>query len=138
MAAADDALAYIESLRSHPGREWATGGSSWTGWIPGTDSKEFQIEVDRLASGAFMTAIQQLRGMGSLSNAEGQTATAAVAALSTEGTEEGFMKRLAEYEGIIKRGRERAAKRIRVEDDAAAPAGDKPRKRYNPATGAFE
>lgn len=124
MAAADDALAYIESLRSHPGREWATGGSSWTGWIPGTDSKEFQIEVDRLASGAFMTAIQQLRGMGSLSNAEGQTATAAVAALSTEGTEEGFMKRLAEYEGIIKRGRERAAKRIRVEDNAAAPAGD--------------
>ena len=123
MAAADDALAYIESLRSHPGREWATGGSSWTGWIPGTDSKEFQIEVDRLASGAFMTAIQQLRGMGSLSNAEGQTATAAVAALSTEGTEEGFMKRLAEYEGIIKRGRERAAKRIRVEDDAPAPAG---------------
>ena len=140
MAAADDALAYIESLRSHPGREWATGGSSWTGWIPGTDSKEFQIEVDRLASGAFMTAIQQLRGMGSLSNAEGQTATAAVAALSTEGTEEGFMKRLAEYEGIIKRGRERAAKRIRVEDNAAAPAagGGTTRKRYNPATGAFE
>jgi hypothetical protein len=76
--------------------------------IPGTEAREFQIEVKRLGAGAFLQAIEQLRGMGALSNAEGQTATAAVGAFDTEGTEEGFLKRLSEYEEIVKIGLERA------------------------------
>lgn len=119
VATADTTLGYITSLRDHPGRAWGSGGSSWTGVIPGTGAREFQLEVDRLKSGAFMTAIEQLRGMGALSNAEGQTATAAVAALDPSGTEEGFLKRLAEYEEIVKRGRDRAAKRIKAPEDGA-------------------
>lgn len=118
VAAAENALGYIQSLRDHPGRLAGTGGSSWLGAIPGTNAKEFQLEVERLKSGAFMTAIEQLRGMGALSNSEGQTATAAVAALSTEGTEEGFLKRLAEYEAIVEKGMERAQSKI----DKPAPA----------------
>jgi hypothetical protein len=105
---AEEALDYIESIRTHPGRQAGTGGSSWVGMIPGTEAREFQIEVKRLGAGAFLQAIEQLRGMGALSNAEGQTATAAVAALETEGTEEGFLKRLGEYEEIVKIGLERA------------------------------
>ena len=121
VATADTTLGNIDSLRNHPGRLGGTGGSSWIGSIPGTDAKEFQIEVERLKSGAFMTAIEQLRGMGALSNAEGQTATAAVAALDPSGTEEGFLKRLAEYEEIVKRGRDRAAKRIKAPEDGSLP-----------------
>jgi hypothetical protein len=120
IATADTTLSYITSLRDHPGREIGSGGSAYVGMIPGTNAKEFQIEVERLKSGAFMTAIQQLRGMGALSNAEGQTATAAVAALDPYGTEEGFLKRLSEYEEIVQRGRDRAAGRIK------APEGDAP------------
>ena len=123
VASADVTLGYIDSIKNHPGRKAGTGGSAWLGNIPGTTAKEFQIEVERLKAGAFLTAIQQLRGMGALSNAEGQTATAAVAALDPYGDEEGFLKRLAEYEAIVKRGRERAAKRIKVEEDAAPATG---------------
>jgi hypothetical protein len=50
--------------------------------------------------------------MGALSNAEGQTATAAIAALAVEGTEEGFLKRLKEYEDIVQKGLERARSRL--------------------------
>ncbi len=121
---ADTTLGYIDSLRNHPGREWGTGGSSFTGLVPGSDSREFQLEVERLKSGAFMTAIQELRGMGALSNAEGQTATAAVAALDTSGTEEGFLKRLEEYERIVKLGRERAEKRIKAPEDTPTGTPD--------------
>lgn len=122
IASAESTLGYIDSLRNHPGRAAGTGGSSWMGSIPGSNAKEFQIEVERLKSGAFMTAIEQLRGMGALSNAEGQTATAAVAALATEGTEEGFLKRLAEYEAIVNKGLERARKRSPSPSDAPAAA----------------
>ncbi|MGL5010982.1 MAG: glycoside hydrolase family 73 protein [Paracoccaceae bacterium] len=123
IATADTTLGYIESLRNHPGRAAGTGGSSWTGAIPGTNSREFQVEVERLKSGAFLTAIQELRGMGALSNAEGQTATAAVAALDASGTEEGFLKRLAEYEAIVKKGRDRAAKRKTNPEGSVAASG---------------
>lgn len=126
IAAAETALAYIDSLKKHPGRPAGTGASSWTGYIPGTDAKEFQIEVSRLGSGAFMTAIQSLRGLGALSNAEGQTATQAVAALATEGTEEGFLKRLKEYEDLVNIGLERARKRSEGVHSADTAGGAAP------------
>lgn len=121
IATADTTLTYIDSLRNHPGRAMGSGGSAYSGLVPGTNAKEFQIEVERLKSGAFLTAINELRGMGALSNAEGQTATAAIAALDPYGTEEGFLKRLEEYERIVKLGRDRAAKRTKAPEGAAAP-----------------
>lgn len=134
ISSAETTLSYITSLRDHPGRAAGSGASSWMGGIPGTDAREFQIEVERLKAGAFLTAIDQLKGMGALSNAEGQTATAAVAALDPNGTEEGFLKRLAEYEEIVNRGLERARKRLKPAEDGA----QKTRLRFNPATQAFE
>lgn len=135
IASAETTLGYIASLRDHPGRATGSGASSFLGSIPGTNAREFQIEVERLKAGAFLTAIDQLKGMGALSNAEGQTATAAVAALDPGGTEEGFLKRLAEYEELVNRGLERARKR--AAPDAPATGG-KRTLRWNPTTESFE
>jgi len=121
IASAETTLGYIDSIRNHPGRGAGSGATSFLGGIPGSNAKEFQIEVERLKSGAFLTAIEQLRGMGALSNAEGQTATAAVAALDPSGSEEGFLKRLAEYEAIVQRGMERARARVPGGDQASPP-----------------
>jgi hypothetical protein len=63
-----------------------------------------------------------MRGMGSLSNAEGQTATAAITRMDTATSEEEFNAALADYEEIVKLGRDRAAKRLK----APAEAGDAP------------
>ena len=80
--------------------------------IPGSAGKSFDLKVEQAKAGAFMTAIQQLRGMGALSNAEGQTATAAVTRLNTADTEEGFLAALNDYERVIRSGMERAQGRI--------------------------
>jgi len=81
-----------------------------------------------------LTAIDQLRGMGSLSNAEGQTATRAIGRMDSATSTPEFLAALDDYENIVKLGRERAAARI------APPAGAtvQPTLTYNPATGAFE
>lgn len=113
---AEDTLRYIQELREHPGRKAGTGASSWMSMIPGTSAKDFGVRVAQLEGGAFLTAIGEMQGMGALSNQEGQTAKAAIARLNTATTEEGFMAALDDYERIIKRGRDRAMKRIRVED----------------------
>ena len=124
VTAAETALQYIGSLRTHPGREAGTGGSSWMGAIPGTEAREFQIEVQRLGSGAFLQAIDQLRGMGALSNAEGQTATRAISRMDTATSTPAFLDALADYEAIVQLGRERARSRLQTGTQAAVtPSG---------------
>ena len=117
---ADRTLGYIDEVRNHPGKGQGTGFSSYGNWIPGTSGKDFQNRVDQLKSGAFLSAIDEMRGMGSLSNAEGQTATAAITRMDTATSEEEFNAALDDYERIVKLGRDRAEKRIK------APGGEPP------------
>ena len=94
-------LAYIDEVRNHPGKGQGTGFSSYGNWIPGTSGKDFQNRVDQLKSGAFLSAIDELRGMGSLSNAEGQTATAAITRMDTATCQGEFNAALADFEEIV-------------------------------------
>ena len=121
LATADEALALIDSLRADPNREWGTGMSSMLNVVPGTPGKSYQLKVNQARSGAFLTAIQQLRGMGALSNAEGQTATDAVTRLTTADTEEGFLQALADYEKVVRAGRDRAIGRLQQAPAQARP-----------------
>lgn len=121
IAVADRTLGYIDEVRNHPGKGQGTGLSSYGNWIPGTSGKDFQNRVDQLKSGAFLSAIDEMRGMGSLSNAEGQTATAAITRMDTATSEEEFNAALADYEEIVKLGRDRAAKRLKAPAEAVAP-----------------
>jgi hypothetical protein len=110
--AADNALDLVEKIRKHPGRATGTGASSIGNFVWGTSGYDFQNLVEQAKSGAFLTAIQQMRGLGSLSNAEGQTATQAVTRMNTATTEEGFLAAVDDYAKIVQQGRERAAKRL--------------------------
>lgn len=140
VATADTTLQLIEGVRQHPGLDLGTGASSAANIIPGTPGYDFQNRVDQLLSGGFLTAIDQLRGMGALSNAEGQTATRAISRMDTATSKGAFLDALSDYENIVRVGRERASKRIETPADGApeAPATPSTRLRYNPATGAFE
>lgn len=142
IASADTALEYIGEVRSHPGLDLGTGASSVANVVPGTVGYDFQSRVNQLLSGGFLTAIDQMRGMGALSNAEGQTATRAISRMDTATSKEEFLAALDDYENIVKLGRERAAARVKAQEtppstQQQAPAAA-PRLRYNPETRAFE
>jgi hypothetical protein len=107
-----NAKSLIEELRTDPNREWGTGWSAITGSIPGTPAYDYQTKVNQAKSGAFLTAIQQLRGMGSLSNAEGSTATSAVTRMNAATSEAEFMDALDDYEKIIDQGIQRAQSKV--------------------------
>jgi hypothetical protein len=112
ISSADTALELIGSIRNDPGRKQGTGFSSVMNRVPGTAGYDFQRKNDQATSGAFLTAIQQLRGMGALSNAEGQTATAAVNRMNTSQTEEGYLEALADYERLVMKGKVQAQMRL--------------------------
>lgn len=115
------ALDLINQIRTHPALESGTGFFAGIGGnaIPGTPNYDFQNLVEQAKSGAFLSAIQQMRGMGSLSNAEGQAATQAVTRMNTATTKEAFLKAVEDYERIVLKGVESAQRRGGV---SASPA----------------
>lgn len=121
IAAAESALELIESIRSDPNREAGTGLSSVQNMIRSTPGYDFQTKVDQAKSGAFLTAIQQMRGMGALSNAEGETATRAVTRMNTSTSEAEFLAALDDYEKVVRKGRAAAEKRLRAVDGMPVP-----------------
>ena len=123
LATADETLRLVEGVRQDPGLDIGTGGTSFLNVVPGSPGYDFQNRVNQLLSGGFLTAIDQLRGMGSLSNAEGQTATRAISRMDTATSKPAFLDALADYENIVRIGRERAAARI---PQPVAPAGGAP------------
>jgi hypothetical protein len=112
LQAGQNAIDTIESLRNDPYKSRGTGFSSLGNVIPGTGGYDFSNKVDQAKSGAFLTAIQQMRGLGSLSNAEGGAATAAVNRMNTATSEEEFNAALNDYEKIVRQGMARAQARI--------------------------
>lgn len=113
VAAGQNAVALIDNVRNDPALQTATGLSGVVlNQVPGFDQLGFARKVDQLKSGAFLSAIEQLRGMGALSNAEGQTATAAITRLSTDLSAADFLEALGEYEAIVKQGVARAQSKM--------------------------
>lgn len=117
IASAEMALDLLNQIETNPELPWATGQSVQfggnTGLIPGTQGRmDFQNLVNQATSGAFLTAISEMRGLGSLSNAEGQTATAAVTRMNTATSEAAFRKALSDYREVIQRGLDKARARL--------------------------
>lgn len=85
------ALDNIKSLRAHPLMKDSAGNSiagigsvlgQMLGNVPGTENMDFRGQLESLKSQVFLPAVQQVKGMGSLSNAEGEKLTASVAAIN--------------------------------------------------------
>lgn len=117
---AQNALDLIEQIRTDPYIDRGTGMSSMGNAVPGTGGYDFANKVAGAKSGAFLSAIQQMRGLGSLSNAEGQAATDAVNRMDVATSKEAFLKALDDYENIVRQGMERARKRL---PQGSSPSG---------------
>lgn len=105
------ALGLIEEIRNHPELPWATGRAAAFGMNDprlNPQRAAFQDLVEQSKGGAFLQAIQQMQGMGALSNAEGATATAAINRINTAVEKKDFLKALEDYETIVKKGMEKA------------------------------
>jgi hypothetical protein len=100
----------IDDLLSHPGMKLAVGKSRMFGIqnIPGTDAKDFDIRLGQLQGKQFLEAFESLKGGGAITQIEGENATKAIARMNAAGTEKGFMEAAREFQGIVRKGVERA------------------------------
>lgn len=137
--AGQNALDILNQIEKHPGIDFGTGATSLANRVPGTTGYDFQNIVEQAKSGAFLSAIQQMRGLGALSNTEGAAATSAITRMDTATSKDAFLKALGDYRKIVQQGIDRAQKNIKAPTDAEstqqAPAK---RLKFNPATGMLE
>jgi hypothetical protein len=110
--AIDTALASIKELVDHPGRKAATGTSSLTNRLamPGGDARTFLDKLETFKSQMFVPMVQQMKGMGQLSDAEGRKLTAAVGALEPTMSESAFKTSLQSIMRELETTRNRSSK----------------------------
>lgn len=97
-------------------------GFGYTG-IPGSAGADAKVLYDQIQAQGFMEAIKDMRGMGALSNAEGEKAAAAFTGISPAMSEKAAKKRIDEVVGYIKTGEERlkTGKLIETKKDQGTP-----------------
>jgi hypothetical protein len=104
-----------EDLITDPGFSVSVGASAqpFFQYIPGSDRATWAAKHEEVVGQTFLTAIENLKGMGALSDKEGAAATAAISRLkNTNQNEESFKAAVKELQFIVKRGVDRNAEKL--------------------------
>jgi len=91
----------------------------------GTPAADFKALYDQVKGGAFLEAVQRMKGSGAISEIEGTKATAALTEASTAQSPDAFRAALSKFRDAIQTGM----------NNAATKAGKGRIPTYNPATG---
>lgn len=109
LASFDTMLGTLDRLGKHPGLSRSVGVVGAFPTMPGSDSANFQAELNSFQSQAFIPMVAQLKGMGALSDAEGKKLTAAVGALDPKMGEQAFRDSVARITADMQAARARLA-----------------------------
>lgn len=121
LASFDTMLGTLDRLARHPGLSRSVGLYSKAPTMPGSDSANFQAELETFQSQAFIPMVAQLKGMGALSDAEGRKLTAAVGALNPAMSEQAFKQSLGRIMKDMDAARTRVAGAQRRAEEPPSP-----------------
>jgi len=131
----DSAIDTLDTIAKHPGKKAGVGfGGAQLSMIPGTDAAGFAAQLETFKAQTFLPQVQNLKGMGALSDAEGKKLTAAVGALSQSMKQSEFDAQLTKIKGDLVAARSRVGTSMQNAPNAPAPATPVATKRWNPQT----
>jgi len=139
VASFDSALETLNRIATHPGKSSAVGfGGTTASMIPGTNAAGFASQLETFKAQVFLPQVQNLKGMGALSDAEGKKLTAAIGALDQKMKPAEFDSQLAVIKNDLNKARARVTGGTAATTTTTTPAAPKATKRFNPATGQLE
>lgn len=122
LASFDTMLGTLDRLSNHPGLARSVGIYGALPTMPGSDSANFQAELETFKSQAFIPMVSQLKGMGALSDAEGKKLSAAVGALDPKMGEKAFRESVGRIIADMQAARDRMAGGAKQASPAAQSA----------------
>lgn len=102
------ALNTLDTLEKHPGFGRSVGAMSVFPTMPGSDSANFQAQLDTFKAQTFLPMVAALKGMGSLSNAEGEKLSQAVGALDPRMSEKALRGSIQQIRADLQAAQQRA------------------------------
>lgn len=114
----DASITAADKLLSHPGFSSAVGLSSVLPTRPGSDSADFEAELESFNAKTFLSNVSQMKGLGALTEAEGAKLTSAAGAIKKGMSEKALRNNLQ----TMKEGMEKAKQRMAKRGVTAAPA----------------
>lgn len=107
ISAAENAISLVEKALTHPGLGVATGLSGAIdprNYVPGQVGKDYKAVQSQLEGKAFLSAFEQLKGGGAISEKEGEKAQQAIARMSLSQSEKEYRQGLKDYKEVIQTG----------------------------------
>jgi hypothetical protein len=102
---ADTAVKHVQELLSHPAFKSSVGmGVPGIKYVPGSAQADFRSRMDQIQGGAFLTAIDTLKGTGAITEVEGTKATAAKNRMATATSEKAFNDAAKDFLDIMEQG----------------------------------
>jgi len=128
IATAENTLKTIKQMEEHPGKKsWgAFGVGAMLPDVPGTATRGFAALVDQIKGQNFMTAFNQLKGAGAITEQEGAKAERAQARLDRAQSEEDFNIAVKDLKEVIMAGVDRARQRAGGKGGQPAPSAPAP------------
>lgn len=120
----DETINLLDRMLVHPGLEAATGLTSPLSNIPGTKARGFRALLDTLKGQQFLNEVQALKGMGQLSNAEGDKLAAAAASLDLGMPTDEFVSEVKRIRSTLESARNTKAGTYTKGDQEQAPSGN--------------
>ena len=102
---ADTAVKHVQELLIHPAFKSSVGmGVPGMKYVPGSAQADFRSRMDQIQGGAFLTAIDTLKGTGAITEVEGTKATAAKNRMATATSEKAFNDAAKDFLDIMEQG----------------------------------
>ena len=118
IATAEQLMATVDKVRTHPGFDISVGWGSWLPNMPEGPGADFAAILQQLKGQAFVRMFDTLRGAGAITEIEGAKATDALAALPLTQSKKQFKEQLDLIDQIVKKGLETARQKA---GSAASP-----------------
>jgi hypothetical protein len=106
IAAAEQNIKDIDKILNHKALKSNTGIGAWNPkqFVPGTDSKDFNLRLAQVQGEAFLSAFNILKGGGAITEIEGVKATRAINRMNNALSKDDFIEASNEAKEILERG----------------------------------
>lgn len=116
----DSSISSAQKLLDHPGFSSAVGFSSIVPTRPGSDSADFEAELESFNAKTFLSNVSQMKGLGALTEAEGAKITAAAGAIRKDMSEKALRKNLETMKDGMEKAKQRIQKMYGAQTEPAA------------------
>jgi hypothetical protein len=116
----DRSIQTIDEILADPALTSAVGVKGITSYLPGSEAQTVKAKIETLKSQSFLNEVEKMKGLGALTEAEGQRLVSAIGSLDRDMPEKAFKAELNKIRGYMESRKSAATKKYGIEQPQAS------------------